>query len=94
MYANCATSPTASFWASTIPAWRLSRKSAAWPRACGSESTPTDAYEKMLISEALADCGGSVTATADALRVPRKTLYDKLKKHKLGNGRALEQNDC
>jgi two-component system C4-dicarboxylate transport response regulator DctD len=53
-----------------------------------------EAYEKMLISEALADCGGSVTATADALRVPRKTLYDKLKKHKLGNGRALEQNDC
>jgi two-component system C4-dicarboxylate transport response regulator DctD len=49
-----------------------------------------DAYERILISQALAGSGGSVTAAADALGVPKKTLYDKLKKHKLGSGRVLE----
>ena len=49
-----------------------------------------DAYERTLISQALSGCGGSVTAAADALGVPKKTLYDKLKKHKLGSGRVLE----
>ena len=49
-----------------------------------------DAYERTLISQALSGCGGSVTAAADALGVPKKTLYDKLKKHRLGSGRVLE----
>lgn len=49
-----------------------------------------DAYERSLIAQALADHDGNVAATADRLGVPRKTLYDKLKKHQLGTGRAAE----
>jgi len=59
--------------------------------ACGqSLSQRMDAYERMLISQALSSCGGNVTAAAEALGVPKKTLYDKLKKHRLGSSRVLE----
>ena len=47
-----------------------------------------DAYERMLISEALASHEGNVANTAEALGVPKKTLYDKLKKYQLSTGRA------
>lgn len=47
-----------------------------------------DAFERMLIAESLAVHAGSVAAAADALGVPKKTLYDKLKKHHLSTGRA------
>jgi two-component system, NtrC family, C4-dicarboxylate transport response regulator DctD len=50
-------------------------------------SQQVDTYERMLIQEAMRGCDGSVTAAADALLVPKKTLYDKLKKHNLGNSR-------
>jgi two-component system, NtrC family, C4-dicarboxylate transport response regulator DctD len=49
-----------------------------------------DAYERMLIAEALAENDGNVAATADRLGVPKKTLYDKLKKYQLAAGRAVE----
>jgi two-component system C4-dicarboxylate transport response regulator DctD len=49
-----------------------------------------DAYERMLIAEALAASENSVAAAADALGVPKKTLYDKLKKYQLTAGRAAE----
>lgn len=49
-----------------------------------------DAYERALIADALGAHGGSVAASADALGVPKKTLYDKLKKHQLGTGRILD----
>lgn len=49
-----------------------------------------DAYERMLIAEALAANEGNVAATADRLGVPKKTLYDKLKKYHLTAGRAAE----
>ena len=49
-----------------------------------------DAYERMLIAEALQAQGGSVAAAADALGVPKKTLYDKLKKYQLSSGRMLD----
>jgi two-component system C4-dicarboxylate transport response regulator DctD len=49
-----------------------------------------DAYERMLIAEALGACAGNVAAAADALGVPKKTLYDKLKKYQLGTGRTPE----
>lgn len=39
-----------------------------------------DAYEKLLISQALAAHAGNVAATAQHLGIPKKTLYDKLKK--------------
>ncbi|KGE77611.1 sigma-54-dependent Fis family transcriptional regulator [Halomonas sp. ND22Bw] len=40
-------------------------------------------FEKSLISQALARHQGRVSEVCDALDVPRKTLYDKLKKHGL-----------
>lgn len=49
-----------------------------------------DAYERMLIAEALAASDNSVAAAAEALGVPKKTLYDKLKKYQLPAGRAAE----
>jgi two-component system C4-dicarboxylate transport response regulator DctD len=49
-----------------------------------------DAYERMLIAEALAASENSVAVAAEALGVPKKTLYDKLKKYQLTAGRAAE----
>jgi two-component system C4-dicarboxylate transport response regulator DctD len=40
-------------------------------------------YEAELIRETLERCDGDVTAVTEALRLPRKTLYDKLQKHGL-----------
>ena len=40
-------------------------------------------YEAELIREALERHGGDVSAVTEALRLPRKTLYDKLQKHGL-----------
>ncbi|MCC9625826.1 sigma-54 dependent transcriptional regulator [Thalassospira sp. MA62] len=39
-----------------------------------------DAFEKGIITQALRDHGGNVTATVAALGLPRKTFYDKLTK--------------
>ncbi|HJV88088.1 MAG TPA: sigma-54 dependent transcriptional regulator [Noviherbaspirillum sp.] len=49
-----------------------------------------DAYERTLIADALAANEGNVAATADSLGLPKKTLYDKLKKYQLPAGRAAE----
>lgn len=49
-----------------------------------------DAFERLLIAEELAANHGNVAATADRLGVPKKTLYDKLKKYQLATGRAAE----
>jgi two-component system, NtrC family, C4-dicarboxylate transport response regulator DctD len=49
-----------------------------------------DAYERILIAEALSAHDGNVANAADTLNVPKKTLYDKLKKYQLGAGRGLE----
>ena len=40
-----------------------------------------EAFERSLITEALREHGGNVTATVSALGVPRKTFYDKLTKY-------------
>ncbi|MBX2833103.1 MAG: sigma-54 dependent transcriptional regulator [Rhodospirillales bacterium] len=40
-----------------------------------------EAFEKSLITEALREHAGNVTATVSALGVPRKTFYDKLTKY-------------
>lgn len=39
--------------------------------------------EKLLIEASLRDHLGRVTAVAEALKLPRKTLYDKLKRHQI-----------
>lgn len=55
----------------------------------GGQSLPqrVDTFERLLISEALSTHGGSVAAAAEALGVPKKTLYDKLKKYQIATGR-------
>jgi two-component system, NtrC family, C4-dicarboxylate transport response regulator DctD len=46
-----------------------------------------DAYERDLILRALAAADNNVALAADELSIPRKTLYDKLKKYQIGTGR-------
>jgi two-component system, NtrC family, C4-dicarboxylate transport response regulator DctD len=49
-----------------------------------------DAYERMLIADALTTTDNNVAAAADRLGVPKKTLYDKIKKYQLAAGRGTE----
>lgn len=42
-----------------------------------------DRFERELIEQALRRAGGNVSATAERLQLPRKTLYDKLQRHRL-----------
>ncbi|PSJ43816.1 DNA-binding response regulator [Zobellella endophytica] len=46
-----------------------------------------DHFEKTLIQAELARHGGSIKDTLESLKLPRKTLYDKMKKH------GLDKND-
>ena len=50
-------------------------------------SEQVDAYERSLIAQALAAHDSNVAAVAEHLGLPKKTLYDKLKKHALNTGR-------
>ncbi|MBM7036362.1 sigma-54-dependent transcriptional regulator [Vibrio ulleungensis] len=53
--------------------------------ASASTSLPqqVSAFEKALIEQALAQSHGSITQTLELLDLPRKTLYDKMKKHQI-----------
>ncbi|MDR3373322.1 MAG: sigma-54 dependent transcriptional regulator [Ancalomicrobiaceae bacterium] len=42
-----------------------------------------DAFERAMIVEAMSRCDHNLTLTAQALRIPKTTLFDKLKKHSL-----------
>ncbi|MFN3987218.1 MAG: sigma-54-dependent transcriptional regulator [Rhodocyclaceae bacterium] len=42
-----------------------------------------DRFERELIEQALRRAGGNVSAAAERLQLPRKTLYDKLQRHRL-----------
>jgi two-component system C4-dicarboxylate transport response regulator DctD len=46
-----------------------------------------DAFERDLILRALAAADHNVALAADELSIPRKTLYDKLKKYQIGTGK-------
>lgn len=56
------------------------------------ESLPQqiDGYERKLIADALKTTDGNVAAAAERLGVPKKTLYDKLKKYQLAAGRNID----
>jgi len=62
------------------------------PAEQGGDSLPqrVDAYERALIADALAAHDGNVAAAAERLGIPKKTLYDKLKKYQLSSGRAAD----
>lgn len=46
-------------------------------------STRVNAFERQLIEDALRQNQGVVSKTAEALHLPKKTLYDKLRKHRI-----------
>jgi two-component system C4-dicarboxylate transport response regulator DctD len=46
-----------------------------------------DNFERDLITQALSAADGNVALAADNLNVPRKTLYDKLKKYQITTGK-------
>ncbi len=48
-----------------------------------------DVYERLLIHTMLQHCHGNVAHCAEHLGIPKKTLYDKLKKYDLSTGRDL-----
>jgi two-component system C4-dicarboxylate transport response regulator DctD len=48
-----------------------------------------DAFERTLIMREMAAADGNVAMTADRLGIPKKTLYDKLKKYQLSTGRNV-----
>ncbi|QHQ34983.1 response regulator [Algicella marina] len=60
---------------------QLAVSEARGERAGAGLAAQMDYVEKLLIEGALADHGGRVAAAADALGLPRKTAYDKLKRH-------------
>jgi two-component system C4-dicarboxylate transport response regulator DctD len=53
------------------------------PAPAGSLPQLVDAYERERITQALDATGGNVAQAADQLGIPRKTMYDKLKKYQL-----------
>jgi two-component system C4-dicarboxylate transport response regulator DctD len=52
-----------------------------------------DAYERMLITETLNASGGNVAIAADRLGLPKKTLYDKIKKYQLAVGKVQDRGE-
>ncbi|NHI01099.1 sigma-54 dependent transcriptional regulator [Oceanimonas sp. MB9] len=57
------------------------------PASGQSLAARVDQFEKTLIQTELARHGGSIKHTQESLQLPRKTLYDKMKKH------GLDKND-
>lgn len=46
-------------------------------------SEQVDAFERQLLAQTLSACQGQVTTAAEQLKLPRKTMYDKLTRHGL-----------
>ncbi|MEO8599979.1 MAG: helix-turn-helix domain-containing protein, partial [bacterium] len=49
----------------------------------GSLAEQVDAFEKSIIEDGLRRLEGNVVAAAESLNIPRKTLYDKLKRFEI-----------
>jgi two-component system C4-dicarboxylate transport response regulator DctD len=58
---------------------------------CESPPHQVDAYERMLIAQAMTASDNNVATAAERLGVPKKTLYDKLKKYHLAVNRPADQ---
>ncbi len=69
------------------PSARADAAPAAEEHAPGSLPRQVDHFERDLIVRTLASVDGNVALAADNLAVPRKTLYDKLKKYQISTGR-------
>lgn len=65
----------------------VERDAIAKARTADSLAIQMDTVEKLLIEAALRDHMGRVVAVAEALELPRKTLYDKLKRHEIDPAR-------
>jgi two-component system C4-dicarboxylate transport response regulator DctD len=63
---------------------RMERSPQASDSAALTLPQQVDAYERLLIVQALQANGGNVASTAQHLGIPKKTLYDKLKKLNIG----------
>ena len=61
----------------------VERNAISKAREADSLAIQMDTVEKLLIEAALSDHQGRVVAVAEALDLPRKTLYDKLKRHQI-----------
>ncbi|MEM9811506.1 MAG: response regulator, partial [Pseudomonadota bacterium] len=73
--------------AGALAARRATVAGVAKPPSTEPLATRLDALERLMIEEALTRHGGRVTEAAKALGLPRKTLYDKLKRHGLDAAR-------
>ncbi len=62
-------------------------------QGAGALPQQVDAYERALIAQTLTAVDGNVASAAERLGVPRKTLYDKLKKYQLATGRKSGDQD-
>lgn len=62
-------------------------------QAAGSLPERVERYEAELIREALAAHGGEIRGTIEALGLPRKTLYDKLRRYGIDR-RAFVRDDA
>jgi two-component system, NtrC family, C4-dicarboxylate transport response regulator DctD len=59
----------------------------------GSLSARVAAYESALIDAALAEHRGNIAAVLNALKIPRRTLYDKMDRFKLDRIRFVGSSD-
>jgi two-component system, NtrC family, C4-dicarboxylate transport response regulator DctD len=59
----------------------------------GSLSARVAAYESALIDAALAEHRGNIAAVLNALKIPRRTLYDKMDRFKLDRTRFVGSSD-
>jgi two-component system C4-dicarboxylate transport response regulator DctD len=53
------------------------------PSETASFTEQVDAFERAILAEAMARHVGNITAVSDSLKLPKKTLYDKLKRFNL-----------
>jgi two-component system C4-dicarboxylate transport response regulator DctD len=86
--APATTAPPAAAAAAATTATATAAAAAAAAAATG-DSLPqqVDNFERDLILQALSAADGNVALAADNLSVPRKTLYDKLKKYQISPGK-------